>query len=377
MVKTEMSNQTKKIIFYYLSAFRYTGGIEKFNRCFIKALAELENKNLHSEVVSVYDNEADEKYRGKQVSFKGFDKKRGPSVFYIIRRALKSDVLIIGHINLAVAGVIIKTLKPRCRLVVVAHGTEVWDKMYLFKKWLLRKADIILSVSNYTKNQLVLRNKISPSRIRLFPNTIDPYFHVPREFEKPDYLLKRYDLKKDQQVILTLSRLSNSEQYKGYDKVIASLKAILIEFPDAVYILAGKYDEKEKLRIDKLLHQYQITENVIVPGFISEKEVTDHYKLADVFIMPSRKEGFGIVFLEALASGTPVIGGNQDGTVDALYNGSLGKLINPTKVEEISNSLIQQLRNPNSTKKIVQEKVLNHYEFSRYKERLNKYLLEL
>jgi phosphatidyl-myo-inositol dimannoside synthase len=365
-----------KVLFYYLSAFSHTGGIEKFNRCFMKALDDLEGDAYHSSVVSVYDEDPDIRYNST-LDFKGFNRDKRSSLKYVLRNAKNFDVVVIGHINLAIAGVLIKLLNPRCRLVVTAHGIEVWKKLSLFKKQVLRSADMILAVSNYTKNQLVLANLVPPSRIRLFPNTIDPYFPIPTQLKKPQYLLDRYSLKKDQPVMLTLSRLLISERFKGYDIVIASLPGILQQVPDMVYVLSGKYDEAEKHRIEALIDQHGVRDHVLLTGFIEEAEVADHYMMADVFIMPSRKEGFGIVFLEALACGTNVIGGNQDGTVDALHNGSLGKLINPRKKDEITEAVMQQLQMPYQPPETIQKKVLDMYHFQKYRERLHSALQEL
>jgi phosphatidyl-myo-inositol dimannoside synthase len=368
-----MKEEKKKILFYYLSAFSHTGGIEKFNRCFIKALNDLAGDKYESRIVSVYDSDCDPRYNSR-LPFKGFGKKRGLSVGYMLRQLFSSDILVIGHINLAIIGVLFKLLRPRARLVVIAHGIEIWPKLYLLKKLCLSRADQILSVSNYTKNQLVLRNHINPQKIRLFPNTIDPYFLLPVNFSKPTYLLERYGLYPSRKVILTLSRLSSSEQEKGYPKVIAALPEILKKFPDVIYMLAGKYDAKEKQHITDLAMQFNVATNVVLTGYIPDDEVPDHYKLADVFIMPSRKEGFGIVFLEALACGTPVIGGNQDGTVDALQNGSLGTLINPTKVNEIADAITSHfhIKPPDPTE--LQKRVLDQYQFIRYRQRLETHL---
>jgi glycosyltransferase involved in cell wall biosynthesis len=363
----------KKVLFYYLSAFSQTGGIEKFNRCLIKALDELQAGHFETSVASVYDNQTDERYN-QFVFFKGFSKSRGRSLFFVIKRALQSDILVLGHINLAIAGLIVKILKPRCRLVIVAHGIEAWKRVYFIKHWCLNTADLILSVSNYTKNQLVLRNKINPNKIKIFPNAIDPHFKIPQRSGKPGYLLTRYGLDEHTKVILTLSRLSSSEQEKGYDKVIAALKEILSQLPGAKYILAGRYDEKEKERIEYLVDMHGLKDSVILTGFVDDTEVPDHYRLADIFIMPSRKEGFGIVFLEALACGTAVIGGNQDGTVDALRNGAFGTLINPTNIDEISKAVIERLVEIKQLEPALQQQVSDEFAFSRYKERLLNHL---
>jgi len=186
--------------------------------------------------------------------------------------------------------------------------------------------------------------------------------------------MERYQICNDQPVILTLSRLSSSEQYKGYDKVIAALPLILEKFPKTIYILAGKYDKNEKQRIESVIRLYSMEAHVKLIGYVPDEEITGHYQLADVFIMPSKKEGFGIVFLEALACGTSVIGGNQDGTVDALQNGSLGTLINPNKTEEIAAALMDHFRHPKGGGKNFQKDVLKQYSFERFKDRLQQHL---
>lgn len=370
---TTTDRKKKRILFYYLSAFSKTGGIEKFNRCFIKALND--NDQYETSVVSVYDEIFDKRY-GSGDNFKGFGRQKWSSVKNIVRSAKDIDVLIIGHINLALPALIVKAVNPKCRLILVGHGIEVWGKLKFTKRYFLKKLTLILAVSNFTKNRLVLNNGVSPSKIRIFPNTIDPYFVIPDELSKPQYLLDRYQIQLHQPVILTLSRLLSSERFKGYDQVIAALPEIIKHIPDVIYVLAGKYDQQEKSRIQDLISKHQLEKHVLLTGFVDEKEVTDHYRMADVFIMPSRKEGFGIVFLEALACGTNVIGGNQDGTVDALRNGSLGRLINPTKGEEIRDAVIAELQKRNESSKEKQKKVLEFYQFEKYCQRLDVVLKE-
>jgi glycosyltransferase involved in cell wall biosynthesis len=137
--------------------------------------------------------------------------------------------------------------------------------------------------------------------------------------------------------------MSSLEQYKGYDKVLEILPKLKTIYPDIKFIIAGKADEIEKERVEKIVQQNKLQENVVLAGFIADDEVTDHFKLADVFVMPSSKEGFGIVFLEAMACGVPVLGGNIDGTVDALQNEKLGVLVNPLVAEEIQQGIKLQL----------------------------------
>jgi glycosyltransferase involved in cell wall biosynthesis len=78
---------------------------------------------------------------------------------------------------------------------------------------------------------------------------------------------------------------------------------------------------------------------VILAGFIPEEEMADFFGIADMYVMPSKKEGFGLIFVEAMYHGLPVIAGNVDGSVDALANGSLGILVNPDEQTDITNAI--------------------------------------
>jgi glycosyltransferase involved in cell wall biosynthesis len=87
-----------------------------------------------------------------------------------------------------------------------------------------------------------------------------------------------------------------------------------------------------------------VGDSVTFCGFVADADLPAYYRLADLFVMPSRGEGFGIVFLEAMASGTPVLGGNQDGTVDALSDGALGALVDPQDPEGLADELHRLLQ---------------------------------
>ena len=79
---------------------------------------------------------------------------------------------------------------------------------------------------------------------------------------------------------------------------------------------------------------------------VAGEELPDYYRLADVLVMPSTGEGFGIVFLEAMACGIDVIGGNQDGSIDPLGDGAVGSAIDPDDSEELVSAISAALRKP-------------------------------
>lgn len=137
--------------------------------------------------------------------------------------------------------------------------------------------------------------------------------------------MARYGLN-DKKVILTVGRMSAAERYKGHDRIIRCLEEVRIAVPQAVYLIVGTGDDQP--RLESLSRWLGISEKVIFAGPVPVDQLVDHYALADVFAMPSTGEGFGIVFLEAAAAGLPVIGGDGDGSVDALADGAVGHIIN-------------------------------------------------
>jgi glycosyltransferase involved in cell wall biosynthesis len=118
---------------------------------------------------------------------------------------------------------------------------------------------------------------------------------------------------------------------------------------------------------------------VTLTGFIPDEELTAHYQLCDVFAMPSKGEGFGIVYLEALACGKPTLGGNQDGALDALCRGELGALVDPDDVQAIAHTLVEILQGTYPNPLIYQpeqlrQRVIDIYGFERFKRTLKGYL---
>lgn len=344
----------------------------------MKALSE----NFPSaQAISLYDkkHQLDEKYfPGKH--FVAASSNRWASMLKIVLSAAfgSSDTLIYGHINLAPLALFIKKLRPSKKMHFIAHGIEVWNELSSVQQKALEKADLILAVSSYTKKKLVDDKGIEANKIQVFHNTIDPFFEKPTDFNKPAYLQKRYGFNEKSKVVFTLCRLSAKEAYKGYDRVVEALPEVLRQHPEAVYLIAGKYDEEEKQRVEHIVQEKGVLDKVIFTGFLKDKEIMDHYLLADLFVMPSKNEGFGIVYLEAMMSGLPVIAGNVDGSVDALKNGELGTLVDPDNIGEIAEAIIQNLKRAEAmdeaAKKELQRKVMESFGFGKFQNRLKGFV---
>lgn len=369
------NGSVKNVMFLTLRTFSLTGGIEKVSKIAGKALYELcgdAGKNMS--VYSMYDdtNDIDVKYFPKK-NFKGFGIKRLRFTEKALLAGVKNDVVILSHVNLLPVGYLVKLFSPKTKLVLIAHGIEAWKTFKGLQKRMLFKCDTILSVSQYTKEVLINLNHFPSEKIQILNNCLDPFLENPVEREKDNNLLKKYHLQNGDTVLMTLTRLAARERYKGYDIVIESLKELRKTNPGLKYLIIGKYDDIEKERLDILIKKAGLQTHVIFTGFVPDEDLAEHFNLADVYIMPSEKEGFGIVFIEAMYYNKPVIAGNKDGSVDALLNGRLGLLVNPESLEEVSCAITKMVNNkveylPN------RQLLMEHFSYPVYKEKWREVL---
>lgn len=360
------------ILLLNLNAFSASGGIEKVSRVLVKAVHEnCSKKGTGFLNMSLYDKETDNRYCPSE-NYRAYAGRRIKFIKDAVKAGLRAEKLVLTHINLALPALLIKAVNPRIKIYLFAHGIEIWRPLSAWKKMLLKKASGIFAVSGYTKERITDLYPGIKEKTTVLNNCLDPHFETPQTFEKPAELIERYHIRPDEKVILTLCRLSSSEKYKGYDQVIKALSRI--GKGNWKYLIMGKYDAVEQERVQQLVKQYGLEENIILTGFIPDEEITRHFLLGDLFIMPSREEGFGLVFIEAAACGLPLIAGNKDGSTDALLQGRLGTLVNPADEKEIAaaiQSALEKAISPESREGI-QKKCLDAFGYKRYRERLEE-----
>lgn len=237
-------------------------------------------------------------------------------------RRSKFDLVFCGHLNLLP----IAFHEP----VLFVHGVEAWKK----RRASINKCRAVVSVSALTRDRLVGWSRyrgatfVLPNAVHLEQYSIRP--------KRPD-LIERYHLE-GKRVLLTVGRLDAGERSKGFDEVLEVLR----ELPeDVVYIIAGGGTDARRLQLRA--RELGVAAHVVFTGIFAEEEKTDLYNLADVYVMPSRGEGFGFVFLEAMACGVPAIGSKLDGGREALLDGKLGMLVDPTNPAEIRAAILETL----------------------------------
>ena len=353
-----------------LRTFSGTGGIEKVSKVAGKAIFDIcSETNSYFEVSSMYDNikDVDEKYFPAAI-FTGYGIKKGEFIYDAVKKGKGKSVVILSHVNLLPAGYLIKLFSPKTQLILLAHGIEVWKTFTGLDKKMLNKVDRFLAVSQYTAAVIREKNNLDKAKIQVLNNCLDPYLPEPVTGGKDKDLLRKHGLAEDDIVMLTVTRLASKERYKGYDRVIHALAELQHDFPKLKYLIVGKYDNEEELRLSNLIKDLGLQDKVAFSGYVEDELLADYFNLADIYIMPSEKEGFGIVFIEALFYGKNVIAGNKDGSVDALLNGALGKLIDPESNEQIKNAITMFMTAPS---KIApdRELMMKHFSYPAYKEK--------
>jgi glycosyltransferase involved in cell wall biosynthesis len=259
--------------------------------------------------------------------------------------------------------------------VLVAHGVDAWKIDDAARLKALRNANLVLAVSRYTRDCLIDEAGVNANRIKILPNTCDTdrFMIAP----KPPRLLQKYGLQPQDPVILTVCRLDENEGYKGYDQIIKALPGIRREAPGARYLIVGKGTDRS--RIEKLIDENGLRDAVILAGYVPDDELADYYNLCDIFAMPSLGEGFGIVYLEALACGKPVLAGNRDGSRDALADGALGLLVDPENTDEIAAQISRALRREHThpilfNPRMLRQRVIELFGFEAFNHTVNEVL---
>jgi glycosyltransferase involved in cell wall biosynthesis len=325
--------------------FSTTGGIQAFSRYLIDAVrAEAFSKYFSALIKNDLPDDIPDKWALHNFNAYGnwpLRLRSGRFALGCMRQAWRErpGLIVSTHLNFGPLAMLARQ-SFGAPYILVAHGIDAWGITSASRKRALLKADLTLAVSNYTRDRLIQEVGLDPDRVKILPNTFaaDRFAIAP----KPPRLLRKYGLRPDTPVILTVCRLADTECYKGYDQIIKAMPEIVRAVPEARYLLVGKGPDRP--RIERLIAEAGVQDAVILAGFVPDEELAEHYNLCDIFAMPSRAEGFGIVYLEALACGKTVLAGNKDGSRDALGGGELGLLVDPDDTAEIAAEIIRVLR---------------------------------
>lgn len=329
-----------RILALVTDAFGGYGGISRYNRDFLTALAAADSVE---EIVALprHGDAADEPLppRVRQLPPVPNKIRYSLAALDIARRGGPFHIVFCGHLLMAPLAEIVAAWQ-RVPTWLQLHGIDAWDRPAPLVQRAAERSTLVTVVSRYTKRRFLGWADLEPEKVKVLPNTVSDRFSPG---PKSSSLMERFGLS-GRRVLLTISRLAATDWYKGHNHVISVLPELLRDMPDLVYVIAGTGDNRQKL--DALAAQLGVSGAVRFIGRIDDALLPDLYRIADVFVMPSTKEGFGIVFLEALKSGIAVIGGNADGSVDPLGDGHYGWAIDCGSREQLTRAIRDALQRP-------------------------------
>jgi glycosyltransferase involved in cell wall biosynthesis len=309
------------------------GGISRFNRDFLCALNVCPVVERVYAMPRVISDPIVETIPEAVVYERRAARGRVAYALVAIRHSLgrpRADLVICGHINLLPLAWTAASL-ARARLALLIHGYEAWaPSSHRLSNLLANRIDAFIAVSHYSADRFVQWSGVSRALGFILPNCVD--LDRFRPSARDPALLNRYGLR-SAIVMLTVGRLATGERYKGVDEVIDVMPRLLRQLPDLRYLIVG--DGSDRARLEAKVRAQGLTDYIIFAGRIAETEKVAHYNLADVYVMPSHGEGFGIALIEAAACGIPVVGSSVDGSREALRDGQLGRMIDPTKPDDL------------------------------------------
>ena len=329
-------------------AFGGRGGIAQYNRDFLGAAA---SSGAMSSIRVLPRNAPDPVVTPRGIKQ---EPRAGRSAYVLaaLRIALAEhvDVMFCGHLNLAPLAAAIAR-RAGAKLVVQTHGIEAWPRPSRLIRDSVEKADLILCVSRYTRARVLAWASVVPERVAVLPNTVGERFTPGDAFE----LRRSWDLE-GKRVLLSVGRMNAVERYKGHDRTIAAIPKLVAAGLNVAYVVLGEGDDR--LRLESLAEETGVADRVHFTGAQEADTLLAAYRMADLFVLPSTGEGFGIAFLEAMASGTPALGLGVAGACDALADGELGIMV---AEQDFVPALAAALERPKPDPQALHAAVLNRF----------------
>jgi phosphatidylinositol alpha-1,6-mannosyltransferase len=254
-----------------------------------------------------------------------------------------ADVVVFIH--MAIASLLALVPRPfRPISLTWIHGVEVWSRPPMRRRVGLLKSDRIVSNTQFTRLKAMAVNPWLAAAVPCQLGISEEA--VPEDVDA----FARLGIPRGPRDVLIVGRLLKEEGLKGHDHLIEALPHVLEQVPDARLIIVGSGDNIDYYR--QLAASRGVGDHVIFTGFIEDDLVADIFRRCAVYAMPSRQEGFGLVYLEAMRAGVPCIASNCDGAQEIVIHGETGLLVDPDDGAALSGALIQLLRDEQLREKL-------------------------
>jgi phosphatidylinositol alpha-1,6-mannosyltransferase len=327
-------------------AFGGQGGIAKFNRDFLRALGAADRARVVH--VEALPRAAAGSIEALPAGVR-YDRWAAQGALTYLRRVARLivrrggfDAVICGHINLLPFAWCLARVKG-ARLVLVIHGYEAWTPpRRLLVRHLAARIDGLIAVSRLSAERFCGWTGFPVAKTDVLPNGVDldRFAPAPRD----EALAARYGLPGGP-ALMTLGRMAAHERRagvdKGFERLIALMPRLRERVPGLRAVIAGDGDDRPRLEAQAAA--LGLGDSVIFAGAVDDADKAALYNLADVFVLPSLGEGFGIVLIEAAACGLTVVGSNRDASREALLDGALGRLVDPLDSTALERAIVAAL----------------------------------
>jgi teichuronic acid biosynthesis glycosyltransferase TuaC len=236
--------------------------------------------------------------------------------------------------------------------VVTIHGQDFQSTIHQGEKCqdrlfqVLKRTDRIITVSSKLKN--MVKDEPFFSKITVINNGIDLKDCKPVRVENLKPVKPESKLTEELKIV----SVSNLKKTKGLDLNLQALSRLLPKYPQLKYYIVGDGEERQSL--ESLVADLGLGKQVVFLGKLAHPEALRQIAQGDIFCLPSWQEGFGVVYLEAMAQGVPVIGVRGEGIEDVIIHGQNGLLVRPQNVEDLVQALDSLLRSPEYAKSLAE-----------------------
>jgi phosphatidylinositol alpha-1,6-mannosyltransferase len=359
-----------RVVICALETYSKIGGLQNFNRRVFQNLARRAVEQVERAPLVVL--------RGDQNALRptkdGFEIAAPKCRICFYLRAVWSgvanaDVFIIGHINLLPLAAVVRVFRPKLPILLFVHGDEVWNiqrQKRFYETWFVRALTQIASVSQFTAGVMAREFNIPLTKFVLLPNAVDRLTAAP---EAP---------RRQTQTILTVTRLGEDDRAKNVDKMVRAVAALRQRLPGVKYDIIG--DGALAPELKRLVKDLGADDIIRFHGQVGDAELHAAYARASVFAMPSNKEGFGIVYLEAWQRGLPVICSSFGASSEIVADGLDGFVVDPDDLEALVERLyllLSQHEIANDMGERGRQKVEQKYLNSNFRANLDQILAEL
>jgi glycosyltransferase involved in cell wall biosynthesis len=249
--------------------------------------------------------------------------------------------------------------------LTLIYGIDAWTRLPWIRRAALQRSDLIVSISRFTAEAATAANDLRPAKVAVVSCCLDPlvWDAGERVTDNGDQGLPALR----QNSLLTVSRLSRAEASKGHETILRALPSVLASIPNVTYAIVGEGDLRPVL--ERLVSDLGLNQHVCFLGALSDRDLRRCYETCTAYVMPSKWEGFGLVFLEAMAHARPIIACERDAAPEVVGDTAL-LVSDPDDVREVAQTIARLLSSPELQTRLGEAgraRLAEHFTYTRFR----------